>query len=107
VVGQADQVIGDLGILGRALRLVAVAGFADPERRTHHAYARAALLHGLMGHLAPARWLHHFFSRASFTISAFSRSSAYIFFSRAFSPSGSLGRAMSDASMPPNLARHL
>lgn len=52
VVGQADQVIGGLGILGRALRLVAVAGFADPERCTRHAYARTALLHGLLSHLA-------------------------------------------------------
>jgi hypothetical protein len=35
------------------------------------------------------------------------RSSAYIFLSRWFSSSSSLSQAIIDASMPPNLVRHL
>ena len=48
-----------------------------------------------------------FFVRAYATISAFKRSSAYIFFCRRFSSSSSYMRAISVASMPPNLERHL
>jgi len=47
------------------------------------------------------------FVSASATISALSRSSAYIFFKRRFWSSSSFMRAIKDASMPPCLARHL
>jgi aminopeptidase C len=47
------------------------------------------------------------FSMASETISAFSFSSRYIFFSRRFSSSNYFMRNIIDTSMPPNLARHL
>src|SRR5690625_6394161 len=53
------------------------------------------------------RWRYHFFSIASLRISALMRSSAYIFFSRAFSASSSLRRAIMELSMPPYFARHL
>src|SRR3989338_3887289 len=107
VVGQANQVIGDLGILCRELCPVAVAGLADTECLAGQPDAGAVLFHSLLCHLAPARWLHHFFCRASWTISALRRSSAYIFLSRRFSSSSALSRDIREASMPPNLLRHL
>jgi hypothetical protein len=53
------------------------------------------------------RWLYHFFWRASWTMSAFSFTSAYNRFRRLFSVSSSFNRAISEVSIPPNLARHL
>jgi hypothetical protein len=65
--------------------LIAVAGLADTERQARQPNAGTTLFYGLLRHLASARWLHHFFRSASWTISALSRSSAYIFLSRRFS----------------------
>ena len=53
------------------------------------------------------RFASPLFSRPSLTISALSRSSAYIFLSCRFSVSSSLRRAISDAPIAPNLLRHL
>ncbi len=60
-----------------------------------------ALRYHPSSYLTPTRWPHHFFVRASFRISALSRSSAYIFLSRAFSSSSSLTLAIMDVFIPP------
>lgn len=89
VVVDGKDTVGDLLVFGVAPGLVAVAGLADPKGLTSRPDRQPALLHGSLCHLAPARWLHRFFARASATTSALSM------------------RAMSEASMPPYLARHL
>lgn len=79
-----------------------------PMRRlASQADADAFRLYGLLRHLALTRGPHHFFAMVSWMISALSRSSAHILLKRRFSSSSSLSRAMSDASMSPNLASHL
>ena len=60
--------------------------------------------HRLLRQLTPTRRCYHFFSMASFNISAFRRSSAYIFLRRLFSASSSFKRDIIDASIPPYLA---
>src|SRR5690606_17835829 len=107
VVCQTNEPIGNFRVFGIKLWPVAIARLADAECRAYQSDANPALLDRLNRHLAPARWLHHFFSKASLTISALSFSSAYIFLRRRFSSSSSLSRAISDASIPPNLDRHL
>src|SRR5690554_2089420 len=107
MLGQAQQPVGDQCILTAQAGLVAVAGFTDTEQTTGQPDADRFFCDGLLRHLTAARRLHHFFSMASLSISALSRSSAYIFFRRRFSSSSSLSRAIMEASMPPNLERHL
>src|SRR5690606_3105162 len=107
VVRKPDQVVGDLGILRGQPRLVAIAGNADLEGQTRLLDTDPARAHRMLRHLSPPRWLHHFFAMASWIISALRRSSAYIFLSRRFSSSNSRSRAINEASIPPNLARHL
>lgn len=103
----AQQPIGDELVLFGQYRLVAIAAFADPEHPAGEPDGDGAVSNGLGGHLASGRWRHHFFAMASWRMSALRRSSAYIFLRRRFSSSKSLRRAMREASMPPNLARHL
>jgi len=75
----------------------------------------ASGVHSVACHLTPARWPNHFFPRASCKMSAFRRSSAYIFLSLAFSTSSSFMRAISDTSNrplknsphPPQLCYHM
>src|SRR5690606_10446228 len=107
VVRKPDQVIGNLGIFRGQPSLVAIAGDADPEGQARLLDTDPARMNGLLRHLSPLRWLHHFFAMASWMISAFRRSSAYIFLRRRFSSSSSRSRAINEASIPPNLARHL
>src|SRR5690554_6417011 len=107
VMGQPDQPIRDLGILAAELCPIAIAGLADAEHPASQANTDLLLTDGFLRHLTATRRLYHFFSMASLRMSAFSRSSAYIFLSRRFSSSSSFNRAIMDASMPPNLARHL
>src|SRR5690606_33620216 len=99
--------IGNFGILRREPWPVAIAGDADAESQTRLLDAGPARANRMLRHLSPPRWLHHFFAIASWMISAFRRSSAYIFLRRRFSSSSSRSRAINEASMPPNLARHL
>src|SRR5471032_1317546 len=105
--GQTDQPVCDDLVLGVKLGLVTEAGLADAKRQASQADRCAPLVDHTARHLTALRWRYHFFARASATISALRRSSAYIFFRRLFSSSSSFIRAMSEASMPPNLARHL
>src|SRR5690554_1327672 len=107
IVGQADQPVGNLGIFVAELGPIAKAGVADAEYPASQANTDAFLIDGFLRHLTATRRLHHFFSMASLRMSAFSRSSAYIFLSRRFSSSSSFRRAIMEASIPPNLARHL
>src|SRR6056297_2327209 len=107
VAGQADQPIGNLGVLVRQLRLIPIAVLADEKRLAGQADADRPTLDCLFGHLPATRWPQSSPSITSWRISALIRSSAYIFFRRRFSASSSLSRAISEASMPPNLARHL
>src|SRR5690606_11505846 len=107
ILGQTQQPVGDQGILAAQPGLVPVARLTDSEQPTSQPDTDRFLCDGLLRHLTAARRLHHFFSMASLSISALSRSSAYIFFRRRFSSSSSLSRVIMDASMPPNLDRHL
>jgi len=107
VVGQTQQPIGNLVVLGIAHPDVPVAGLADAERLTCQPNRYAPAGPRSLGHLAPARWPQSFFASASATISALSFSSTYILRSRAFSASSSFIRAISDTSMPPYFERHL
>jgi hypothetical protein len=65
IMGETDQVIGNLNILGGQLRLIAVAGLADTERQAGQLNADTPVLYGLLRHLASARWRYHFFCIAS------------------------------------------
>src|SRR5476651_516233 len=107
VVSQAYQPVGHDSVFRVELGAIAIAGLTDAKRLAGQSYFGRTLGHGPLRHLPPLRWRYHFFVRASATISAFKRSSAYIFFSRRFSSSSSFMRAISEASIPPNLARHL
>ncbi|EFF45744.1 ISxac2 transposase [Xanthomonas citri pv. aurantifolii str. ICPB 10535] len=104
---QADQPVGDPGVLLAGLGLVAEAGLAHREGLAGVADVRAPARDCRLGHLASLRWPHHFFASASFSRSVLSCASAYIFLSRRFSSSSSFMRATMDTSMPPNLLRHL
>src|SRR5690606_10795800 len=105
--GQPHQPVGDACILVRRRGLVAVAGLAQFEGPAGVPNVRAPALDRCSGHLPALRWPHHFFESASFSRSALSCASAYIFFSRRFSSCSSLSWDIIDASMPPNLLRHL
>lgn len=105
---ELQQPIGDKGIFIVQAPLVPVTGFTDRKRVTGLSDAHPIVLNGRFCHLSSLKWLYHFFAIASWMISTLSFSSAYIFFSRRFSSSySSLSRAISEASIPPNLARHL
>src|SRR3546814_14385783 len=88
-MGQPEQPVCNLLIGAAQLGLIAIAFLADAKRIAGQANTGCILLDGSLRHLTPVRWLHHFFSMASFRISAFSRSSASIFFKRSFSASSS------------------
>src|SRR5476651_118387 len=104
---QTDQPVCNDFVLGIELGLVAKTRLADAKGQTSQTDRCAPLVNHPARHLAALRWRYHFFASASATISALRRSSAYIFLSRLFSSSSSFIRAISEASMPPNLARHL
>src|SRR5690606_12271298 len=87
--------------------LITVAGFTDTKCAASQTNANGIVGNCLLCHLTSARWPHHFFAIASWMISAFNRSSTYIFSSLVFSASSSLSRAINEVSIPPYLARHL
>src|SRR5690606_17028953 len=87
--------------------LIVIAALTDAEHRASDTNARTELLDRTSRHLFASRWRYHFFSIASRAISAFKRSSAYIFLRRRFSASSSLSRAIIEVSIPPYLARYL
>src|SRR5690606_13916169 len=105
--GQSHQPIGDPGVIVRSLGSVPVTGLTDLEGPASVSDARAPAFDRCSGHLPALRWPHHFFDNASFNRSALSWASAYIFFRRRFSSCNSLSWDTIDASMPPNLLRHL
>src|SRR5690606_30360812 len=107
VVGESQQPVGNLVVLGLVLGHVPVARLADVECLTGQTHRDTSLLHRVLGHLATTRWPYHFFSNASCTISALSLSSTYILRRRAFSASSSFIRAIMGTSMPPYFERHL
>src|SRR6185312_1426560 len=76
---QPDQPVGNLVIFRRRSGSISVTGLADVKRFTCQANADVLPLYDTLRHLPPMRWRYHFFASASATISAFSRSSAYIF----------------------------
>jgi len=95
VMVQPDQPVGDLGIL------------ADAEHPASQSNTDAPLIDGFLRHLTSSRRLHQFFDGfLEDVMSAFNCSSVYIFLSRRFSSSSSFSRAIMDASIPLNLARH-
>src|SRR3546814_12781458 len=97
-MGQPEQPVCNLLIGAAQLGLIAIAFLADAKRIAGQANTGCILLDGSLRHLTTVRWLHHFFSMASLRISAFSRSSAYIFFKRAFSASSSFIRDIKPSS---------
>src|SRR5690606_38850994 len=107
VMREADQPVGNFNVLVAQFRLVAIASFADAEDPASQTDANPIFSNSFLRHLSTTRRLYHFFSMASLRMSAFSRASAYIFFRRRFSSSSSFRRAIMEASMPPNFARHL
>src|SRR5690606_4337780 len=107
IVSQTQQPIGNDSIFTAELGAIPVAALTDLEGLTCQTDTHAHLGDCTLCHLAALRWLHHFFSMASLSTSALRRSSAYIFFRRRFSSSSSFNRAIIEASIPPNLARHL
>src|SRR3546814_3971848 len=60
-------------------RLIMVGALADAKRLAGQADTGFKVLNGTARHLFASRWRYHFFRSASCTISAFRRSSAYIF----------------------------
>lgn len=107
IARQSYQPVRNFIVLGTLLGFVPISSLADGEDLAGQSNRRPFALHSLLGHLAAAGWPHHFFVIASLRISAFSRSSAYIFLSRAFSSSSSFMREIIGVSMPPYFARHL
>src|SRR5690606_19213418 len=104
---KSNQPVGDdlvfIGVFG----LIMVGAFADAKRLAGQADAGFKAINRTPRHLFASRWRYHFFRSASCTISAFRRSSAYIFLSCLFSVSSSFRRAIIEVSRPPYLARHL
>src|SRR5690606_11482367 len=82
---QPHEPVCDPCVLLARLRLIAVAGLAHLERLAGMPDVRASAFHRRSGYLPALRWPHHFFDIASFSMSALSCASAYIFFSRRFS----------------------
>src|SRR5690606_21607775 len=91
--GQPHQPIGDPGVLVGSFCLVPVTGLTELEGLTGMPNAGASAFHCCSGHLPALRWPYHFFESASFSRSALSWASAYIFFNRRFSSSSSFIRA--------------
>ena len=58
-VGQPDQQISDLFVLGLQLRAIAIAGLADPEGPTGEGNAHPTSRHRFLGHLAALRLPRH------------------------------------------------
>jgi hypothetical protein len=96
-IGQPNQQIGDLFVLGAQLRAIPIAGLAHPKRPASQRTTGPASRHRSLGHLAA---LTH-------GKSACMLRSAYIHFSRRFSSSIAFIWLIKDASMPPYFARHL
>ena len=86
---------------------IKITGGTNRKYITSHSNTHAIVHFGPASQLSSPSWLYHFFAIISLAISALSRSSAYIFLRRRFSSSSSFMRCISEASMPPNLARHL
>jgi hypothetical protein len=84
-----------------------IAGLADTKRLARQLDHGKLAGHGPLRPLPPLRWRYHFFVSASATTSVLRRSSTHIFLKRRFSPAGPFMRALSYASMPPNLERYL
>jgi hypothetical protein len=111
VVRQSQQPVGYLLVLSVLLGFVLITDLAHREDLAGQSHRYTPLNYRPPGHITSARGgnpgPHHFFVKALFRILALSRSSAYIFLSRALSTPSSLSRAIIDVSIPPYLARHL
>ena len=76
--------------------------FTEATCFTNQSNAASLIPYRRLRYRATRGWTHHFFCRASCTISAFSRSSAYIFFKRRrFSFLSSRSLTINEASIPP------
>lgn len=84
-MSQADQSVGNFSVFMAEFGLIAITGFTDAKNQACQAYADCFLTHGSLCQLTALRRLYYFLSMASLRISAFKRSSAYIFLSRRFS----------------------
>lgn len=89
-----EQTVSDLLFLGIKLCFIPIAVLADLMQLTREPYQYAVLLHCSFCLLTSARWAYNFFVIDFCSISALSRSSAYIILSRLFSVSKSLGQAI-------------
>ena len=104
---EPQQPVSNHGILRIQFRPIVVTGLTHAHTQACKPDADTSAFDNFSSHLTALRWLQYFPSMTSWRISALSFSSAYIFFSRRFSSSSSFIRFISEASMPPNLDRHL
>src|SRR5690554_8156340 len=79
VMSQANQPVRNFSVLMAEFGLIAITGFTDVKNQACQTYADCFFPHSSLCHLTTLRRLYHFFSMASLRISAFKRSSAYIF----------------------------
>lgn len=103
---EPKQQIGDLVVVGIALRAIPIIGLADAERSTCQRDTHTALRHCFRGQPPALRWPRYFFPRASFSRSACMLKSAYIRFSRRFYSSRASIWLIIEASTSPYFARH-